>query len=256
MNERDIIQKDIDCFQNTGIFEQNFTRAKVFEENDRPGLLAAVQALSDRAGLSQVPRLYLTDSDTPEMLTNPRTGSVAVSLGMVSQPDITNDELAAGIAHETGHMHILPYDKIAKAMQIGMIATAAVGTVATIGAAVTGNISAAATAFEMTLAGTTAMAGGNSAFCRITELAADAYAGYATGKPSALISLLDREGAEAPLQVPGPAGVIMNGLERIFNSHPSQATRRWRQQKIAANLDANGKPINRRDVPLALRKHL
>lgn len=251
-----VLLSDLQAFEHQGIFDQSYMRAQRLEETDRPGLIDAVADMTTRAGLAKPPRLYIIEHDDPMMLTNPKTGSVGLTMGLLHDRTVSNDMLVAGIAHEIGHHQVPLTGVVGKGFQIATMATVIGGAAVTLGALVSGHPEAANMALEATVATSLVAAAGSSHFSKQQEYAADHYAAYASGRPSSLIDLLQHGEQQAQQHPSWQDHPVSQAWDKAFGGHPATDLRAWRLQRIEQNLDAEGNPVNRRDVPGPLRRHL
>jgi Zn-dependent protease with chaperone function len=248
LSDDEIKKSDYSAFSGVGNLSGGYNRIELLGDNHRPGLCHDVAEMAKNIGMDKVPLLYCKESEELEMLVNPQTGSIAISYGLLQQPDVSNKELVAGIAHEIGHEKMPVNGHIATALKIAAIATPVLGGIGTLGALATGNLPVAALVFQATLATTAMEAAGSASFSRRSEMDADRFAGYATGDPQSLIQLHEKHDTAQQMQ-----SGVMGGLSKIFGSHPQTAVRNFQLREIAANLTQDGQPIDPAQVPKVLR---
>ena len=147
LSEDDIANSDYSAFSRACNLTGSYNRIELLGDSHRPGLIGDVEVMAKNAGLDKLPLIYCTETDDLEMLVNLHTGSIAISYGLLQQPDVSNEELVAGIAHEIGHEKMPVNRHIAMALKIAAMATPVLGGIGTLGALATGNLPVAALVF-------------------------------------------------------------------------------------------------------------
>ncbi|MGA0255142.1 MAG: zinc metalloprotease HtpX [Rhodothermales bacterium] len=218
-------------------------RAKEVGRDEAPELVDMVDRLRQQAGLP-MPRVYVIPSDQPNAFAtgrNPAHSAVAVTNGIVRM--LTKDELEGVIAHELAHIQNRDILTGSIAATIGAAITMLARFALFFGGGDRDRGSAASALLMMILAPIAAMLI-QMAISRSREFAADRDGARICGKPRALASALQRlqagseriamEGspATAHMFIVNPFAGGMQGMRRLFSTHPSTEQRVERLMKM------------------------
>ncbi|HBY63008.1 MAG TPA: zinc metalloprotease HtpX [Solibacterales bacterium] len=216
---------------------------------EAPELFAMTQTLTRRANMP-MPRLYLMDEESPNAFAtgrNPNHAAVAVTTGLVR--GLNKDEIEGVIAHELAH--ILHRDTLI--MTVAATMAGALSTLANMamwgamlgggrsdddegGSPIGGLIGMIVAPFAASLI--------QMAISRSREYVADAKAAQLTGRPMGLSNALrkiERWSHQIPMHSGSPATAhlfianpfSMEGLGRLFSTHPPTAERVARLESMA-----------------------
>jgi heat shock protein HtpX len=229
---------NIFAYWNADKFVLRLQNAEPIAARRAPELFHLVGALAQNAGLP-MPKLYLIHSDQPNAFAtgrNPQNAAVAVSTGLLTH--LSQDEVAAVIAHELAH--IRNYDTLI--MSIGATLAGAISVMAQFGLFFGGRnvnspLGGIGTLLMAIFAPFMAMIV-QMAVSRTREYEADAGGAEISGNPLALASALDKISQlttqfENPFarRYPGMAHLYIvnplagSGRDSMFSTHPDVRNR-------------------------------